>query len=230
MIHDSATVTRTKALVTPTTALAIGRAISHGRLIKPHYPVTDRAADRITCDVLDDHYGADGSVPLRTPDPVSNHRDLLEFEQHCTSTAALFAVDVWQFNRAGLVDASVSVCSRVGTRAGTHGDYNENHVYFRSSTRATMLTASSWINIDAIPGTADLDVLLFDDSGGVVVGTATWRVPATTLTHEVEIHTVSGPAVTASDWNMPPAGTDLDFDTTWPDGVVRGDYEFRRRN
>lgn len=230
MLHDTITVTRTKALVTPTTAMAIARAISHGRQIRPHYPVPDHAADQAMCDVLDDHYGSAGGVPLRAPDPLFNHRDLLDFEQHCDSTDSLFAVDFWQFERAGLVDAAVSVCSRVGTRAGAHDDYNENHVHFRSSTRATMITASSWNNTDMLPGTNDLDTLLFNDSGGVVVGIATQRVPAATLARDVEIHTTSGPDIEGADWNTPPDGTDLNFDTTWPDGVVRGVYEFRRRH
>ena len=37
MLHDTVTVTRTKALVTAPTALAISRAVSHGRQIQPHY-------------------------------------------------------------------------------------------------------------------------------------------------------------------------------------------------
>lgn len=230
MIHNTATVTRTKALVTAPTAMAIARAISHGRQIRPHYPVPDHAADQIMCDVLDDHYDAAGGVPLQSANLILNYRDLLDFELHCDSTDSLFAVDMWQFNRAGLVDAAVSVCSRVGTRAGAHDDYNENHVYFRSSTRATMLAASSWNNVDTMPGTNDLDTLLFNDSSGVVVGLATQRVPAATLARDVEIYTTSGPDITAADWNLPPAGTDLDFDTAWPDGVVRGAYEFRRRH
>lgn len=230
MLHDTVTVTRTKALVTAPTALAIAQSISHERRIRPHYPVVGRAADQAMCDALDDHYGAAGGVPLRAPDPIFNHRDLLEFELHCGSTDSLFAVDVWQFDRAGLVDAAVSVCSRVGTRAGAHDDYNENHVYFRSSTRATMITASSWNNTDMLPGTNDLDTMLFNDSGGVVVGMSTQRVPTTRLVRDVEIHTFSGPDIAASDWNLPPAGTDLGFDTAWPSGVVRGVYEFHRQH
>lgn len=230
MLHDTATVTRTKALVTAPTALVIARAVSHGRQIQPHYPVIDRAADRAICDVLDEHYDAAGGIPFQSANLIHNHRGLLDFEQHCTSTAASFAVDIWQFNRAGLVDAAVSACSRVGTRAGTLDEYNENHVYFRGSTRATMITASSWNNTDTMPGTNDLDTLLFDDSGGVVVGLATRPIPVPTLARDVEIHTISGPDIAAADWNLPPAGTDLGFDTAWPDGVVRGVYEFHRSN
>lgn len=229
MIHNTTTVTRTKALVTAPTAMAIARAISHGRRIRPRYPVPDHAADQTMCDVLDDHYGSAGGVPLRPPE-LFNRPDPLKFEHHCASTTAAFAVDVWQFNRAGLVNAAASVCSRVGTRQGTIDKYSENHVYFRSSTGATRLTASSWDNNETTPGTDNLNTLLFNDSGDMSVGYDIWRVPITTLAREVEIHTTSGPDIAASDWNLPPAGTDLNFDTTWPDGVVRSEYEFRRRH
>lgn len=179
MIHNTATVTRTKALITAPTAMVIARAISHGQRIRPHYPVPDHAADQTMCDVLDDHYGPAGGVPLRPPE-LFNRPDPLKFEHHCASTTAAFAVDVWQFNRAGLVDAAVSVCSRVGTRQGTIDKYSENHVYFRSSTGATRLTASSWDNNETTPGTDNLNTLLFNDSGDVSVGYDIWRVPITT--------------------------------------------------
>lgn len=223
MLHDTVTVTRTKALVTAPTALAIAQSISHERRIRPHYSIPDRNADQIICDVLDEHYDAAGGVPLREPDPLFNHRDLLDFEQHCASTAALFAVDIWQFNYAGLVHIAISMCSRAGIRDGTLDKYSENHVYFYGSAKPTRFTASSR------PDTTDLDTLLFEDSN-VVAGHVTGRVATDALDREVEVHTVSGPDITASDWNLPLAGTDFGFDAVWPDGVVRGVYEFHRSN
>lgn len=78
------------------------------------------------------------------------------------------------------------------------------------------------------PGTTDVDTLLFEDSN-VVAGHATGRVACDALTSDVHIRTLRGPDIDGADWNLPAAGTDLGFDAAWPDGVVRGEYEFRRQ-
>lgn len=116
MLHDTVTVTRTKALAAPATALAIARAVSHERRIRPHYTVGESASDQTICNVLDEHYDAAGGIPLQPPNLIHNHRDLLDFELHCTGTESLFAADIWQFHYADWVHAAVSVCSRMVAR------------------------------------------------------------------------------------------------------------------
>lgn len=87
MLHDTVTVTRTKALVTAPTALAISRAVSHGRQIQPHYTVGESAADRAICDVLDEHYDAAGGIPFHPAPLIHNHRNMLDRSmderEHC---------------------------------------------------------------------------------------------------------------------------------------------------
>lgn len=229
MHHDTVTVTRTKALVTAPTALVIARAISHGRQIQPHYPVIDRAADRAICDVLDDHYDSAGGVLFHPAPLIHNHRGLLDFEQHCTSAAPTFAADIWQFDYAGVVHIATSVCSRAGNQAGTLDEYKENHVYFYPHADTRTFAASSRPHTITMPGTTVLDTLLFEDSN-VVAGHATGRVACDALARDVEIRTISGPAIAAPVWDTPPPGADLDFDAVWTDGVVRGVYEFYRQH
>lgn len=53
----------------------------------------DRAADRTICGVLDDHYDSAGDVLFHPAHLIHNHRDLLDFELHCTSAAPTFAAD-----------------------------------------------------------------------------------------------------------------------------------------
>lgn len=228
MLHDTVTVTRTKALVASATALAIARAVSHERRIRPHYTVIDRAADRAICDVLDDHYDSAGGVLFHPAPLIHNHRGLLDFEQHCTSAVPTFAADIWQFNYAGVVHIATSVCSRAGNHAGTLDEYKENHVYFYPHADTRTFAASSRPHTITMPGTTVLDTLLFEDSN-VVAGHATGRVACDALASDVNVRTLRGPDIDGADWNTPPAGTDLGFDTAWPDGVVRGEYEFRRQ-
>lgn len=228
MLHDTVTVTRTKALVTAPTALAISRAVSHGRQIQPHYTVGESAADQIICDVLDEHYDAAGGIPFQPANLIHNHRNMLDFELHCTGTTSLFAADIWQFKYADWVHASVSVCSRAWSLGGTI-DLLENRVYLYPHADTKMFAASSRPRTLTMPVTTDLDTLLFEDSN-VVAGHVTGRVACDALARDVNVRTLRGPDIDGADWNTPTAGTDLGFDAVWTDGVVRGVYEFHRQH
>lgn len=227
MLHATVTVTRTKARVTAPTALAIARATSHARTIRPNYPVAAAVADQTICDVLDGHYDAAGAIPMQSANLVHDQRSLADFAQHCTIEEPEFAADIWQFNYAGWVHASVSVCSRALSRGGAIYPL-ENHVYFYPHADTKMFAASSRRYTITMPGTTDVDTLLFEDSN-VVAGHITGRVSCDAIARSVIVRTLHGPDITGADWNLPAAGTDLDFDAAWPNGVVRGVYVLQRR-
>lgn len=228
MLHESVRVSRWKTTVDPATAVCFARHIVAGTAVE--LPDDAPAGAR----ELAGHIAACAAAGAKfvTVNQETLAHGLAEFA--AGAAASDYAIDLWRFTYGDETHAAASVVSQTPHHnlleyrtAGGRAFGNHLIAASQDVSRLTAYSATRREHDAGKPRARDTTAFLLDP--GTLPRYGQWCLDADDIMYIMNVRTLRGPDLDNPCWERTEPGRDINFDTTFPSGVVHGVYNIAAR-